>query len=127
MGTENELEATPAWKLVQAELSKAAEARSAGNEGMARVCARRAAGIAAGVYLEKHGGSQPGASAYDRLRMLYEIANLSEQARQAVDHLLIRVTPEHSLPIPADLIAEARWLAQYLLMDGSDPHPGIEN
>jgi hypothetical protein len=123
MGTENELATPTAWELIQVELSKAAEARSSGNEGMARVCARRAAGIAAGVYLQKHGVLKPGASAYDRLKMLYEIADLTENVRLAVDHLLIRVTPEHNLPMPADLIAEARWLAEYLLMDGSAPLP----
>ena len=39
------------WQAeIQAELEKAQQARARGNEGQARVCARRAAGIAAREY-----------------------------------------------------------------------------
>jgi hypothetical protein len=40
---------------IEAELEKADLARLSGNEGRARVCARRAAGIAARAFLTRHG------------------------------------------------------------------------
>lgn len=83
---------------------------------MARVCARRAAGIAAGAYLDERDYGKPGSSAYDRLRNLCEIPDISPRIRQAAERLLIRVTPEHALPVQADLIAEAHWLAEFLLI-----------
>jgi hypothetical protein len=112
------------WKITfDAEIQQAEEAHLKGNEGMARVCARRAAGALAGEYFIRHGlqdGSSPGvdpdpASAYDRLRILGELPGVSPQVAQSADLLLRRVTVEHNLPVEADLIAVARWLRQELL------------
>ena len=121
MGINDQHYNSTTWERIEAELTKAGEARSAGNEGMARVCARRAAGIAAGVYLEKRQVAQFSPSAYDRLKILCEIPALPERARQAAEILLLRVTPEHDLPVQVDLVAEAHWLAEYLISEGSDP------
>jgi hypothetical protein len=104
------------WKdRFENELERAESARLAGNEGMARVCARRAAGIAAGEYLSRNRLPGSGSSAYDRLRYLSAEDSISPQVRDVIDHFLIRITAEHELPIQADLIAEARWLAKTLL------------
>lgn len=103
------------YALIQAELGKAESARSAGNEGMARVCARRAAGIAAGEYINRNGYPFSGSSAYDRLRYLCETPGISSDIKNIAEHFLVRVTPDHTLPIEVDLIFEARWLAQRLL------------
>jgi hypothetical protein len=105
---------------IEAELQQAAAARQAGNEGMARVCARRAAGTAAGEYLRRRSLDLPLLSAYDRLRYLRDElppGELSPRAREVVDHLLLRITPDHDLPVDADLVAEARWLVNELLKD----------
>jgi hypothetical protein len=98
-----------------AEIQQAEAARSAGNEGMARVCARRAAGAVIGEYLQRRGLPDPGPSAIDRIQQLASLSDLHPQAQQIADHLLTRVTTEHTLPIDADLIAEARWLKEVLL------------
>ena len=112
------------WKIIfEAEIRQAEEARLKGNEGMARVCARRAAGALVGEYFARHGnqgggspGVEPGsASTYDRLRSLSELPGISSQVTHSADLLLKRVTIEHTLPLEADLIAEARWLRQELL------------
>lgn len=100
---------------LQAELQQAEAARSEGNEGMARVCARRAAGIIIGEYFRRRGGNQPGPSAYDRLKFLRSQPDISNQIREVSDHFLLRITPEHELPVEADLIAEVRWLKRQLL------------
>jgi hypothetical protein len=104
------------WEsLFEQEIHQAEVARSVGNEGMARVCARRAAGIAIGEYLRRKGLSGLDPGAYDRLRYLSNLPEISPQARLVANHLLTRVTPEHSLPIDVDLIAETRWLKASLL------------
>lgn len=52
---------------IEQEFALAEQARARGNEGQARVCARRAAGIAIREYLTRRGIRPPSASAYDLL------------------------------------------------------------
>lgn len=100
---------------INSELEKASQARARGNEGQARVCARRAAGIAAREYLIRNGVRPPSLSAYDLLNLLKEDAKLSPDLQLIADHLTMRVTEEFKLPVEADLIAEARAFCQELL------------
>ncbi len=105
-----------AWEeIVSRELEHAESARSAGNEGMARVCARRAAGAIIGEYLRREGLPQAKGSAFDLLRYMGSQPGVSAHTLEVVEHFLLRITPEHKLPIAADLIADARWLADELL------------
>lgn len=110
-----DLEIFPGYQRMVDELQQAEAARSAGNEGKARVCARRAAGIAAAEYLNRLGDPHLGPSAYDRLQYLYEIADLPPYVRMLAGHFLERVNQEFTLPIEMDLIADARQLAAELL------------
>lgn len=97
------------------EIQQAETARSFGNEGMARVCARRAAGAIIGEYLQRCDLPDPGPGAYNRIQYLAKLTSAPPKARQVAKYLLTRVTPEHTLPLEADLIAEARWLKEILL------------
>jgi hypothetical protein len=104
------------WQAeINTEFEKAEQARARGNEGRARVCARRAAGIAAREYLARQGVRPPSVSAYDLLNLLKEDARLSANLQQIADHLTLRVTEEFKLPINADLIQEARTFCEELL------------
>jgi hypothetical protein len=104
------------WRIrFDAEIRQAENARTAGKEGMARVCARRAAGIVIGEYLEQNHKSGAGPSAYDRLRYLYALPGISPEVKKTIQHFLVRITPEHTLPVEADLVVEAAWLAEVLL------------
>jgi hypothetical protein len=104
------------WEILfESEIGRAEKARAEGNEGKARVCARRAAGHAIGEYLRREGLHSSGRSAYSQLQFLQSLPSVSPQVREAAHHLLMRITPEHKLPIEMDLIAEARWLKQALL------------
>lgn len=104
------------WQTeIDAELEKASRARLRGNEGQARVCARRAAGIAAREYLIRQGIRPPSASAYDLLNLLKEDPRLSPDLQRIADHLTVRVTEEFKLPVDADLIAEAQKFCEDLL------------
>lgn len=100
---------------LQAEFERAAQARARGNEGQARVCARRAAGIAIREYFTRSGKRVPSASAYDLLHLLKQDARLPAELQPVVEHLILRVTEEFKLPVHADLIAEARTLCDWLL------------
>ena len=96
------------------ELSRGAAARGEGYEGRARVCARRAAGAAIREYLELSGQPIPGPSAYDLLRYLSDMPGMSAEIRRVTANLLARVDEGFVLPVEADLLAEARWLADTL-------------
>ncbi len=100
---------------LQIELDRAEQARAKGNEGQARVCARRAAGIAIREYFTRNGTRIPNASAYDLLNLLKEDTQLPVNLKLVVDHLTVRVTEEFKLPVKADLIAEAQKLCEWLL------------
>jgi len=97
------------------EFEKAQQARINKNEGQARVCARRAAGIAIRDYMTRNGTKLPSMSAYDLLNLLKEDALLPPDMKLIVDHLTVRVTEEFELPFKADLVAEARMLCNWLL------------
>ena len=94
---------------IESELEQAERARLAGNEGRARVCARRAAGIAARGFLARH-MRLPDRSAYTALQALADYPGLAPDLRSAALHLVLRVTEEFTLPEDADLIADARKL-----------------
>lgn len=100
---------------IQKEFAQAQRARANGNEGQARVCARRAAGIAIREYLIRSGIRPPSHSAHDLLNLIKESAALPPDLRRIADHLTLRVTEEFKLPIEADLVAESRSLCDWLL------------
>ena len=102
---------------IAAEFEKAEQARARGNEGQARVCARRAAGIAVREHLTRQGIRPPSVSAYDLLNMIKSDPRLSPHLQQIADHLTLRVTEEFRLPVNADLIAEARVFCEGLLSE----------
>lgn len=106
------------WKSeIEAEFAKADQARSRGNEGQARVCARRAAGIAAREYLARRGVRVRTSSAYDLLQSIAQDPDVDYELREIAAHLILRVNEEFRLPAGIDLVAEARLLCSRLLPD----------
>ncbi|MBL8100744.1 MAG: hypothetical protein JNK81_16300 [Anaerolineales bacterium] len=97
------------------ELEQAQKAREQGKEGQARVCARRAAGIAIKDYLTRKGIQPPSTSALDLLNAIKEEPLLPADLKLVADHLTLRVTEDFKLPIDVDLIAESRQLCEWLV------------
>lgn len=97
------------------ELRKAADARKRGNEGQARVLARRAAGIAVREYYARRGEKLATPSAYDLLRRLAEDPSIPGEMREMAGSLVLRVNEEFKLPVDVDLLDEARKLSAGLL------------
>ena len=75
----------------------------------------RAAGIVVGEYFARNGLPEVSSSAYERLKSLVALPGTSLRVQASPGICLLHVTPEHTLPIEADLIASARRLAQELL------------
>jgi hypothetical protein len=104
------------WKVsLEKEFQMAANARARNNEGQARVCARRAAGIAIREYLSRRGMRALSSSAYDLLQSLLELPDVPPAALQPARYLTLRVNEEFNLPVDADLVQEARTLCEQLL------------
>jgi hypothetical protein len=101
-----------------AELEQAHTARAAGNEGRARVCARRAAGKAARFFLTQYAVRHFEAvqnkarigSAYEALQTLATFPGLAPNLKQAAVHLTMRVSGKFQLPASIDLVDEAHIL-----------------
>lgn len=107
-----------------AELEHAQAARQSGNEGMARVCARRAVGWVLGEFFQRQGMRFHNPSAYERLKFLIEMDGVPEDIKKIAGHFTLRITPDHDLPIEADLIQEAQWLREKLLDSDAWQSPG---
>jgi hypothetical protein len=97
---------------IEAEIDAARAARRAGNEGRARVCARRAAGLAARAFLARRGSGS--GNAYDALQELAALSGLAPGLAVAAERLTLRVDQQFSLPAEVDLIAEAALLIEGL-------------
>jgi hypothetical protein len=96
------------WNLAEMELVNARLARGAGNEGKARVCARRAAGkalTAAGI------SSDPPLAA---IRQFIQTLNLPDDIKNACSHMLLTVNEGFTLANNIDLISDAEKVLNYL-------------
>jgi HEPN domain-containing protein len=100
---------------IQAELEKAQQARARGKEGQARVCARRAAGIAAREYFARRGDPPRTSSAYDLLRLVADDPALPAELRESAHHLTLRVDEQFKLPVNVDLLIAAKDFCKGLL------------
>lgn len=103
------------WKAAyQKELQLAFAARERKNEGQARVCARRAAGIVIREYYRNLGRPINTPSAYDLLKIFMDDESQPEALRQSAAYLTLRVSEEFKLPVEVDLVEEAESIAQGL-------------
>lgn len=107
-------------KLTNQELEMAKSARLNGNEGRARVCARRAAGHVAGEYIVRNHIHFESESALERLRYLQSSPEINSSQCETISHFLVHTTPEHQLPIDADLIEDVDLLARQMLGETLD-------
>jgi hypothetical protein len=111
-----------AWKNdLLLEFQRALAARARGNEGQARVCARRAAGVAAREYLSRQGLSAPLSSAMDLFTLLESQPSITDEVRQVISNLRLTVDRDFKLPAHIDLLADARRLCTALLPGWDEP------
>jgi hypothetical protein len=102
---------------LNAEFEQAEVARSIGNEGRARVCCRRAAGIAIREYFDQRGKSFFGKSSYDLIKIFSDAPEIHQDIKQICNHLTLRVSEDFTIPAGVDLLEETRFLCSSLLPD----------
>ena len=105
------------WKnKFDLEMNQAHEARSRGNEGQARVCARRAAGeVIRAYFLARQIAPGAKSAAYELITVLLEDPGLSSEVRRSAQNLVMRVDDQFNLPAEIDLIFDAQFLAERLM------------
>ncbi len=84
---------------------------------MARVCARRAAGIVIGEYLARLGYVNLTQSAISRIIKFDNLPAADLQCKEIASHFLLKVDQTHKLPENVDLIADVQVLEKRLLKD----------
>ena len=102
-------------RTIRRELEDADQARIEGNEGRARVCARRAAGWAVSFTRSLNEEREIEANAYEMLQWLAQQAETPDDVRAAAARLTTRVSLDHTLPFPEDPLDDARMIVEALL------------
>lgn len=103
---------------IQEELLLAKQSRKEGNEGRARVCARRAAGAAAQIFLDPQGENKNSNNAFQTLITLQDKVVLPERIQLAVTRLTQRVNEDHQLPPEIDFNSGS-WNSNQLFKTGN--------
>jgi hypothetical protein len=101
-------------QLIKKELAAAGEASKVGNEGKARVCARRAVALADDIRLAKQPGQPFRGDAMAHLRRIQEDTSLPPFIREAAERLSTAVTHKDSAPFSTDPIGDAQSIIMYL-------------
>ncbi|HNA84680.1 MAG TPA: gluconokinase [Nitrospira sp.] len=101
------------------ELFTAKQAWSAGNEGKARVCARRAVAAAAESWFAHRGEQVAQADAMAYLRRIQQHEAVPSAVRQAAERLTTAVTRRHDTPFTTDPISDASLIIAHLAADTS--------
>jgi hypothetical protein len=99
---------------IEQELRLARSSREQGNEGRARVCARRAAGWAVeSIYQDDQGHGVSESNAYRWLLWLQEKGQCPLHIKQAAERLTTRVDQEFNLPFDEDPIEDAETIVDW--------------
>ena len=99
---------------IQRELDRARKALAEKNQGMVRVCARRAAGAAIRGWMVRQ--SQPpawGSSAIIQLRAVAADESLPEPVRAAAARVSTTVSQDHTVPFDENPIVDARLIIEH--------------
>jgi len=105
----------------RAALEDAVRSRQRGNEGRARVSARRAAGFAIAAEAQRHALSESPQSALALLRWYAGRENLDPPLREAAHRLTVKVRPDFRLPHPQDPLQDAARIVVALLGEEALP------
>ncbi|MGA2624522.1 MAG: hypothetical protein ABSF91_11755 [Bacteroidota bacterium] len=110
------------FEKIESEFASAHEALKIGNEGRARVCARRAVGHAIEWFLTKFPGEGWGTDAMTRLVRLREDKGFPEDIHEAAARLTARVSGQFTHPYKINPEEDARIIVDYvrkMMDDGS--------
>jgi hypothetical protein len=105
---------------IDQELRAAEAAWKAGQEGKARVCARRAVALAATSWLIRVGEAPWPGDAMEQLRRIQRHAAFPPQVREAAVRLSTAVTRRQEAPFTADPLSDASLIIGHLAADARD-------
>jgi len=100
---------------IDVELTRARRAMEEGNNGMARVCARRACGISISFWLEDNPRQGYGESAMNQLRSIQSDDTIPKEVKDAAERLTTHVTNQSDSPFTDHPIADAKILTNHFL------------
>lgn len=100
---------------IRSEMTRARQARAQGNEGMARVCARRAVGWAVRIRYADHFQAGDTRSAFVLLEWFRDRSGAPPSLRRAAQRLTVRIDEDHELPHDQDPLLDARLLLSALV------------
>ncbi len=98
---------------IEAELRVGVQARAAGNAGLARTCARRAAGMAIRALEQSRPDRSLGSDFIRQLQAFSHDPEIPPDVRDAADRLQARLAPDFSSP-STDPIADARRIVAFV-------------
>lgn len=93
---------------IEHELAKAAGGLREGNDGLARVCARRAVALGAQAWVQRGPRKSWQTDSMSQLRQIQQEASFPLHVRQAAERLLTKVTQREQAPFSTDPIADAK-------------------
>ncbi|MBA3966271.1 MAG: hypothetical protein H0X47_10930 [Nitrospirales bacterium] len=99
---------------IEQELLKAANGLQNGNDGLARVCARRAVALASQHWAEERKLPIWKGDAMHHLRQIQGEHTFPVSVRNAAQRLLTKVTEQTQLPMTTDPITDARIILDHL-------------
>ena len=99
---------------IEEELARAAKGLQDGNEGLARVCARRAVALGTQNLAERSGRPAWPGDAMHQLRRIQGEATFPLDVREAAQRLITTVTQQDQAPMSTDPIADARLILTHL-------------
>ena len=100
--------------LIEQELSAGQASLKIGNDGKARVCARRAVALAGEAWLRRHSAQAGRMDAMAHLHRIQADDSIPLSIRQAAERLITTVTRRDSAPFTSDPIGDARIIVEYL-------------
>jgi hypothetical protein len=106
--------------LAVQELSKATQTRQNGNEGMARVLARRSAGLSIREFLATKGVDQRGLSLNALLKDVDVRNHIPVSLHSALDRLSTRIGMDFNFPADFDLLLDAKYIIDQLIINNGD-------
>ena len=103
------------WReQIEQELVKASEGLKNGNDGLARVCVRRAVAIASQHWAEQRNLPAWQGDAMHQLRQIQGETTFPYSVREAAQRLLTKVTEQAKSPMTTDPIADAHIILDHL-------------
>ena len=102
------------FEKIEQELATAREAQSAGNNGKARVCARRAAGVAITWYLTRFTDKKWEQDALRQLLRLRDDDTFPQEVRQAAQRLATKISDQFRYPFSTDPLRDAQIIISYI-------------